>query len=73
MITVSPGMAGFVKGLLGVVVLVVVSYLANAANLTGILNPTLSIIIAGLFSGIESSLKAKANGSTALFGAVKLS
>ena len=71
--TLSPAIAGFIKGLLMVIVLAVVSYLGDSAHLSGILSPALATIAAGLFSAIESSLKASSGGSTALFGAVKLS
>lgn len=73
MITMNPAWAGFLKGLLGVIVLVVVSYLADSAHLTGILNPTLATLAAAVFSGLESKLKADSSNTTALFGAVKLS
>ena len=69
---ISPTVAGFIKGILGVVVIALVSYLTDAANLTGILGPTLAVIAAGLFSAIESGLKAKSGGSTALFGAAHI-
>lgn len=68
----NPSVAGFIKGVLGVVVLALVSYLADAAHLTGLLSPTLAVMAAGLFSAIESGLKAKSGGTTALFGAAKL-
>jgi len=68
----SPAVAGFIKGLLGVMVLVIVSYLADAANLTGLLNPTIATIVAGAFSALESSLKAQSGGTTALFGFAKI-
>jgi hypothetical protein len=68
--TISPALGGFIKGLLGVVVLVVVSYLANAANLNGLLNPSLAVLVAAIFSAVESQLKANSGGTTALFGAV---
>lgn len=71
--TLSPGWAGFLKGLLGVIVLVVVSYLGDVSHLTGILNPTVAALAAGLFSALESKLKADSNGTTALFGAVRVS
>lgn len=71
--TMSPAVAGFIKGVGLVVVVAVVSYLADAAHLTGVLNPTLATIAAGVFSAIESSLKASSGGTTALFGAVRLS
>lgn len=68
----TPSFAGFIKGILGVVVLCVVTYLADAAHLNGILNPTLSVMAAALFSAIESGLKASSGGTTALFGAARI-
>lgn len=73
MVTLSPGIAGFIKGLLGVIVLAVVSYLGDAAHLSGILNPALATIAAAIFSGIESSMKNASGGETALFGAARIS
>lgn len=72
MITLNPFWAGLVKGVLGVVVLAVVSYLGDVSHLTGLGNLGTATVIAGLFSGIESLLKAKSGGTTALFGAVKV-
>lgn len=71
--TITPGVAGFVKGLLTVILAVVVSYLADAANLQGLLNPALATVVAGVFAAIESSLKAKSGGEKGLFGAVRIS
>ncbi len=68
----TPALAGFIKGLLGVVVIVVVSYLGDAAHFTGLLNPTLAALAAGLFSALESKLKADSGNNTALFGSVTL-
>jgi hypothetical protein len=70
--TLSPMWAGFIKGLLGVLILSAVSYLGDAAHLTGILNPVLATVMAGLFSGLESSMKSDTNGTKALFGAVSV-
>lgn len=68
----NPTQAGFIKGLGTVVVLAVVSYLASAAHLEGVLNPTLAALAASIFAAIESSLKAKSNGEKGLFGAVSI-
>lgn len=69
---ISPSTAGFLKGLLIVVVLAVVSFLGDAAHLTGVLNPVLAALVAGVFSGIESKMKANTDGETGLFGAVSI-
>lgn len=69
---ISPALAGFIKGLLIVVVLAVVSFLGDSANLTGVLSPVLATLVAGLFSSLESSMKAKSDGNKALFGAVSV-
>lgn len=69
---ISPTVAGFLKGLFIVIVLSIVSYLGNVAHLTGILNPMLATIVASVFSAIESKMKAKDDGNTAFFGAVKV-
>lgn len=68
----TPAIAGFLKGIILVVVLSLSSFLASEANLQGIMNPVLATLIASIFSAIESHLKSKSNGTTALFGAVKL-
>lgn len=68
----TPALAGFLKGLLIVVVLSVVSFLGDSAHLTGIMSPVLATIVASLFSSIESSMKAKSGGNIALFGAVTI-
>lgn len=68
----SPAQAGFLKGLVLAVIAAVCMYLENSANLTGIVNPTLAVIIASVASAVESSMKASSGGTTALFGAVSL-
>lgn len=70
--TINPATAGFVKGLLLVVILTVSSYLADSAHLTGVLNPVLATVVASAFSALESHLKAVSGGSKALFGAVSV-
>lgn len=59
----------FLKGALTVIVSALVSYLANEANLTGVLNASMSTIVAGLFLVLEGYIKDKGNG--ALFGVAK--
>lgn len=69
---INSATAGFIKGLLLVVVLAVSSFLADQANLSGVLNPVLATLVAAAFSALESHLKTASGGATALFGAVKL-
>lgn len=69
---VSPATAGFLKGLVLVIVLAVVDFLGNAANLNGILSPSIAVIVAAVASGLESHLKASSGGTTALFGAISV-
>ena len=69
--TLSLAQLGFVKGLLVIIAVSVLSYLGNAANLTGVINnPMVISIIVALAASLESHLKEK-NG-TGLFGAVNL-
>jgi len=72
MFQITPGWAGFIKGILAVLVLAAASYLGDVAHLTGVLNPVMATIVAGIFSGIESSLKSSSDGTKALFGAVAI-
>jgi hypothetical protein len=60
------GMYRFIKGILTVMVAGAVTYLADSANLTGILNASMSTIVAGIFLVIEGYMKDSGNG--ALFG-----
>jgi hypothetical protein len=62
----SDGVIRFLKGILSVIVFSVVSYLANSANLTGVLNVSIATIVSGLALVLEGYLKDKGNG--ALFG-----
>lgn len=70
--TISPATSGFIKGLLMVVVLSVVSYLADAAHFGGILSPAIATIAAAVFSAVESDLKANSGGNLGLFGAARI-
>ena len=67
----SPAVLGFIKAI-GVIILVsVLSYLGNAANLTGVINnPVIISVIVALASAWESKLKAQTGNSVALFGTV---
>lgn len=64
--TQSSAWVRFIKGAGSVLIAGLVSYLADQANLTGILNPTLATIVAGLFLVIEGAIKDAGRG--ALFG-----
>lgn len=72
MIKMSPAIAGFLKGILGVVVIAIVSYFGDASHLSGIVNLGTATIVAGLFSSLESYLKSQSGNTTALFGAAKI-
>lgn len=69
---VSPGVAGFLKGLVLVVVIAVLGFLSNATNLEFIANPAIVSLIVAVASAIESSMKAKTAGEKGLFGAVSI-
>lgn len=71
MIKLSPGWAGFLKGAFLAIASALAAYLADPANLT-ILSGTLAVVVAGISSAIESALKAKSGGTTALFGLAKI-
>lgn len=66
---ISAGWLGVLRGILYVVVAAVVSYLADASHLTGVLNPSLVLLITAIMGGLEH--KMEANGQGALFGAVR--
>lgn len=68
-ITLSPAVIGFIRGLGMVALLAVLTYLGNAANLTGIVTPVLATLIASGALAFENSLTAKTGN--ALLGAVK--
>lgn len=70
---ISPALAGFIKGVLGVVVIAIVSYLGDSSHLSGVLNLGAATIVAGLFSSLESYLKSQSGNTTALFGMAKIS
>lgn len=69
---VSPAVAGFLKGLLTVVVFAVVGFIGDVNNLDMIFSPVIAGLIASVVAAVESSMKASANGTTALFGAVSV-
>ena len=68
----SPAWAGFIKGLLIVVIAAVATFFADSANLSGIVGPSIAAVVAAVASAVESSMKAKSGGTTALFGAAHL-
>lgn len=70
-IQISPALAGFIKGLMLTIVLAVVSFIGDANNL-GMLSPAVAALVASIASAIESSMKSKDEGNTALFGAVSV-
>ncbi len=69
--TLTPGQAGFLKGILGAVISALVLYVSDPANLT-FLSGGAALLVAGLFSSLESFLKSQSGNTTALFGAVSL-
>ena len=64
----SPAILGALRSLLAVVIMAVVTWLANAANLQGIVAPAIGTIVSMVALSIEHYM---ASGtSTALFGTV---
>lgn len=63
----SPGWLGVIRGLGFVVVLAIIHFLANAANLQGAVGDTVAALIATLALGIEHAIEGSGGG--ALFGA----
>ncbi len=64
----SQALLGFCRALLVAVIMAVVSFLANSANLSGVVSGGLATLIAAVALAIEHSM---ATGTqTALFGAV---
>jgi hypothetical protein len=66
----NPFWAGFLKQVVMVAIMAVIVYLSDATNLQGVLSPTFAVLVASLFSGLESSIKAESGGTKALFGAI---
>lgn len=64
----SPAAIGALRGLLVVVIMAVVTWLANSANLNGVVSTSLATIISMVALAIEHSMASGTN--TALFGAV---
>jgi hypothetical protein len=64
----SPAIIGALRALLSVVIMAVVTWLANSANLQGVIAPALGTIVSMIALAIEHSM---ATGTTtALFGTV---
>lgn len=66
--TITHAQAGFLKGLGLVILAAVASFLADSANLHGLLNPAIATLVAAFASSLESHIKSRTNN--ALFGAV---
>lgn len=67
----SPAVLGFMRGLGVAIVVAVLTYLGDAANLNGLVSPTLAALIAAIALAAEHGIQAKTGN--ALFGAVKRS
>lgn len=64
----SPAIIGALRALLSVVIMAVVTWLANSANLQGVIAPALGTVVSMIALAIEHGM---ASGTTtALFGAV---
>lgn len=65
----SPAFLGFIRGIGFAVLVAILTFVGNAANLSGVLNPATASLIAALALAIEHAIQ----GSTgnALFGMVK--
>ncbi len=72
LLSMSPAIISFIKGVGVVVLFAVLTYLGDAANLSGILSPVLATVIASMVSAYEAHLKEQSGGTTALFGAVSV-
>ena len=64
----NPAVLGLLRGLGFAIVLAVLSFIGDAANLHGLLNETLAGLLAAGALALEHSLESKGQG--ALFGAV---
>jgi hypothetical protein len=65
----SPAILGALRGLLAAIIMAVVTWLANSANLNGVVAPAIGAIVSMVALSIEHYM---ASGSTtALFGAVR--
>jgi hypothetical protein len=64
----SPAVIGFLRAITVAIIMAVVSFLANAANLNGVVSGGLATLIAAVALAVEHSMAA--GTTTALFGAV---
>lgn len=65
----TPALLGALRSLLAIVIMAVVTWLANSANLQGIVAPAIGTIVSMIALAIEHSM---ATGTTtALYGAVR--
>lgn len=62
-------MLGFLRTLLVVVIISVLSFLGNAANLNGLVSAGMATVIAGLAMSLEHYIESKTG--SALFGAFR--
>lgn len=66
----NPAVLGLIRALGTVVVLAVVAFLANAANIAPVFGDSLAVVIASVALAVEHAIEAS-NGK-ALFGAVRV-
>jgi hypothetical protein len=66
----NPATLGFVRALGTVALVAVLSYLGDAAHLSGIVSDSLATVIAALALGLEHSIESQTGNG--LFGAVKV-
>jgi hypothetical protein len=67
---ISPAVLGFLRTLLTVAIISVLSYLGDAAHLNGVVSASVATLIAALAMGAEHAIEA--NTGKALFGAVRV-
>lgn len=68
---ISPALAGFIKGIGVVIAAATAAYLSDPSHLT-FLSGGVAVVVAGLFSSLESWMKEQSYGGKALFGAVRI-
>ncbi len=66
---ISPAVLGFLRTLLTVAIIAILSYIGDASHLNGLVSGTLATLIAAIAMGLEHSIEA--NTGKALFGAVR--
>lgn len=69
--TLTPAQLGLARGLGVAILLAVLTFIGDSANLNGIVSVSAASIISGLALSLEHYLEAKSGNTTALFGAVK--